>query len=269
MKTMLESPVLRPFGVDLFCLGKKFLVFNLVSRNIKTKYRRSVLGLFWTFLSPLAMAAVYYFVFKVVLRVQMEHYLIFILAGVLPWSFFSQTVLEGMESIVGNWGLVSKVPVPLQIFPYVGSLTNLVTLALATPILIGAALISGVSLGPSLVLLPAYFLALFLISYCFSLILAVAFVFFRDLRHLMGIILQLWFYGTPVIYDESMIPAKYHWVLYLNPVAYVFSALHKVLVKGEWPDFMTAGIVSFWTLLALAVALGVQKRFGRGLVENI
>src|SRR3954453_19323172 len=94
----------RPLGIDFFCLGKKFLVYNMVSRNLKIKYRRSVLGVFWTLLSPIAMTVVYYFVFKVILQVRMPHYLVFILSGVLPWTFFSQSLSEGMESIAGSWG---------------------------------------------------------------------------------------------------------------------------------------------------------------------
>src|SRR3954471_24738544 len=98
----------RPLGVDFFCFGKKFLVFNLVSRNLKIKYRRSVLGVFWTLLSPLAMAVIYYFVFRVVLNVRIDHYAVFILSGVLPWSFFGVTTLEGLDSILGNGSLISK-----------------------------------------------------------------------------------------------------------------------------------------------------------------
>src|SRR4051794_1756265 len=94
--------VFQPFGIDLFCLGKKFLVFNLVSRNLKIKYHRSVLGLFWTLINPLAITLIFYFVFKVVLNVQIPHYLAFILSGMLPWSFFNQTMMEGMEAIVAN-----------------------------------------------------------------------------------------------------------------------------------------------------------------------
>jgi ABC-type polysaccharide/polyol phosphate export permease len=141
-----DNPLIKPLGVDLFCVGKKFLVFNLVSRNLKIKYRRSILGIFWTLLSPVAMGFVYYFVFKVILKVQIPHYLAFILSGVLPWSFFAQTVLEGMESIVSNWSIVTKVPIPIQVFSYVNAVTNLTTLFLALPVFIGAAYFTDVPL---------------------------------------------------------------------------------------------------------------------------
>lgn len=261
--------IIDPYGMDLFCLGKKFLVFNLVSRNLKTKYRRSILGVFWTLLNPIAMAMVYYFVFKIILNVKVPHYLSFILSGVLPWVFFSQSLLENMESIVANWGLVSKVPIPLQIFPFIGTLTNLVTLGFAFPVLVCAAFVSGVTLGPSLILLPVYFIIMFLITYGLSLILSVAFVYFRDLRHIMGIVTQIWFYSTPVLYDEAMIPEKYRWILWFNPVGYIFTEFHTILVKGQWPSSERVLVSMFWVLFVVAMAGVVKKFFCSELVEQI
>jgi ABC-type polysaccharide/polyol phosphate export permease len=259
----------RPFGLDFFCLGKKFLVFNLVGRNLKIKYRRSFFGVLWTLLSPLAMALVYFFVFKVILKVQIPHYLAYILSGILPWTFFAQSLMEGMESLVGNLGLISKVPIPLQIFPYVGTLTNLVTLFLSLPILVGASLLTGVSLGLSVVLLPFYFFLLFLITYSFSICLSLLFVYFRDLRHLMGIIIQIWFYSTPVIYDAHQIPERFRWVLYVNPIGTIFTGLHQVLVRGDWPTSADFSVSLAWGATACVVAMWAQREFGREVVENL
>jgi ABC-type polysaccharide/polyol phosphate export permease len=246
----------RPFGVDFFCLGKKFLVFNLVSRNLKVKYRRSVLGVLWTVLSPLAMTAVYYFVFKIILKVTIPHYLVFIVSGILPWSFFSQSTIEGMESIVGNLGLVTKVPIPLQLFPFVGTLTNLTTLTIATPILIAAAVVSDVPLGLHLLMLGFYFPVLF-------------FVFLRDLRHITGIVMQIWFYATPVVYQDSMIPEKLRWTIYANPVAPVFIGLHQVLAGGAWPGGTLVIASVGWTVALTLTASFVYKRYNRILVESL
>jgi ABC-type polysaccharide/polyol phosphate export permease len=262
-------PLFQPFGLDPFCLRKKFLVFNLVNRNLKIKYRRSVLGVFWTLLAPLSVAMVYYFVFKVILNVQVPHYLAFIITGVLPWTFVAQSLMEGVESIVGAWALVSKVPIPTQVFPYVGTLTNLITLLTAVPIMIGVSIFSGVSLGYSLLTLPFFFLSLFILTYFISFSLAVGFVYFRDLRHMMTIIIQLWFYGTPVLYSENMIPAKYHWVLYVNPYALIFAGIHRILVEGKWPlpDQILGPCI--WVFLITALGLGIQKYLCSGLVERI
>ena len=265
----LLKPIYQPFGEDIFCFGKKFLVWTIVSRNIKIKYRGSILGLLWTLITPLAMTCVYYFVFKVILQVRIPNHLIFILLGVLTWNYISQTILEGMESIVGNIGLISKVPIPLQVFPLVGSLTNLVTLLLATPILLGASLFSGLTPSATFTLIPLYGAFLFLTVYSLALILAVLFIKLRDLRHIMGILLQIWFYATPVIYDEKMIPEKYSWVLYLNPFGCLFSDLHSIWIYHQWPTFQHLSAAFSWTVGLLLLAVFVQKQLGRGMVEEI
>lgn len=257
------------FVTSYFCLGKKYLIYNLVGRNLKIKYRRSFLGFFWTILNPIAVATIYYFVFKVIIKLQVPHYPAFILSGVLPWAFFSQTLAEGMESIVGHGGLISKIPMPVQAFPFVGCITNFITLALAVPILIGVSYFTKVELGASLLALPVLLGILFFICYGFSLILALAFIFFRDLRHILGIGLQLWFYGTPVVYRESMIPAKYLWILTLNPIGQIFVGLHNILVEGIWPSNEVWIGASSWAVGATVVAYVTNLVVSKNAVEQI
>lgn len=266
---MNDLAILKPFGIDLFCVGKKFLVFNMVSRNIKIKYRRSILGILWTLVSPMAQAAILYFVFKVVMKIEVPHYLAFILSGMLPWAFFSQTLGEGADSLVGNVGLISKVPVPIQVFPYVGAMTNLVTLFLAVPIMIAASIISGVHLGPSVIMVAPYFFALFMMSYGMSLVLAMLQVYFRDLKHLINILLQIWFYGTPVIFDTQMIPDKYKWIIFANPLGTTFVGLHQVFGKGGWPSPSNALIVAIWTLFTLFIAGIFYVKLGADIAESL
>jgi ABC-type polysaccharide/polyol phosphate export permease len=259
----------QPFGADIFCFGKKFLVFNLVSRNLKIKYRRSILGLFWTLLTPMAMSAIYYFVFKVVLRVSIPHHLIFILSGVLVWNFISSTVLEGMESIAANVGLLTKVPVPVQVFPFVGALTNFSTLILATPVLIAATLFSAAPLTTAIFAFPVYAGLIFLMTYGISFTVGIFLIRLRDLRHIMGILMQIWFYASPVVYDESMIPEKYQWVMYLNPFGMAFADLHSIWVHGQWPSLSHFSVVVMWTTIIVLITALVHKYLSRGLIEQI
>lgn len=262
-------PFYHPLGADLFCFGKKFLVFTLVSRNLKIKYRDSIFGLLWTLLTPLAITAVYYFVFKIVLNIQIPHQLIFILSGVLTWSYISQSINEGLESIVGSIGIITKVPIPLQVFPFVVSVTNMVTFLISLIVLWGASYFSGIRLNSAVLILPIYGLALFLITYGFSHILALLFVRLRDLRHLTGILLQIWFYATPVIYDESMIPKKYNWVIYLNPFGYIFVDIHSIWIRQSWPAFRHLWVIGGWAILMTTLSAWFQKNYSRGLVEQI
>jgi lipopolysaccharide transport system permease protein len=261
--------LLKPFGIDIFCVGKKYLVFNLVGRNLKVKYRRSVLGLLWTLVSPLALTFIFYFVFKIIMKVQVPHYLAFLVSGIIPWSFFSQTVFEGIEAVVGNAGVVAKVPVPIQVFPFIGCVTNFVTLLLAFPIIFGVSIFTGVHLGSSVLLLPVLFFSLFFISYGMSLILGLTYVYFRDLKHILGLAMQLWFYGTPVFYNPDMVPAKYHWLLLANPAGGAFVGLHKIFAEGEWPatEYIISSVV--WAFVIMSLGLFVFWKLHRDVVENL
>ncbi|MFZ9596629.1 MAG: ABC transporter permease [Bdellovibrionia bacterium] len=258
--------LVSPFGCDMFCLGKKFLVFNLITRNLKTKYHRSALGFFWTLASPLLMALVYYFAFKMVLKVSQPHFMAVLISGVITWSFFAQTLVEGADSIVGSWGLLSKVPIPLQVFPFVGALTNLVTLLLALPVILGVAFLTDCQLGLSVFFIPIEYALLFVITYSLSYFLSVLFVYFRDLKHVIGVVLQVWFYATPVIYVSHMVPEKYRWLVKFNPVAPVFMDLQNILIHGAWPEPSSVALSLAW---ASVFFLGVSFLSSKYFVEVV
>lgn len=254
-------------GFDAFCLQKKFLVYNLVNRNLKVKYRRSFLGFFWTVISPLTISIIYYFVFKVVIKIDRPHYLPFILCGVLPWSFFAQSLSEATESIVANQGLISKIPVPIQVFPYVVSITNFSTLLFSIPIIIALAWTSGVSPSLHTVLILPFFLSLMIISYALGTVLAMIYVYLRDLRHAIGLVLQIWFYATPIIYDKAMIPDDYKFVLLINPVGAIFVGIQES-VLGVTGNLALSGLgAALWTSFSLLLLRVTFKRLRSGLPE--
>lgn len=269
MNTPTMSWVFRPFGIDIFCTGKKFLVYNMVGRNLKVKYRRSVIGIFWTLLSPLSLVGIYYFVFKTIMKIDSPNYLAYLVSGILPWAFFSQTVIEGMESISGNANLISKIPIPLQVFPLVCTATNFVTLIFALPIMVGVALVSGISLGPSLVSLPLFLGAIAVVGYSFALILGLLFVYFQDLRHITALLIQLWFYATPVLYRFEMVPPQYKIFIYANPIGSSIVAIHQILSNGTWPEGRMFVAAIGWALASMGVALGVFKVSSEDVAENL
>lgn len=256
-------------GTDFFCLNRKFLVYNLLSRNLKIKYRRSALGVLWTLFTPLLLTGIYYFVFKVVMRVQVPRHLTYILSGVLPWAFFSQSISESTEILVANTGLLSRVPVPVHLLPYVSALTHFTTLLIAMPIVVGSALLENATPTVWWPFLGVYGLLLFLMTYSLSLIVGIGFVYFRDLRHLVGLGLQLLFYATPVLYSAEMIPEKYRWFLYFNPLAHLFDGIHRILVEGLSPDLFSLAISCAWVGVLLAITFVFLRKFGPELVENL
>lgn len=266
MTAALVNWVLKPFNFDVFCTGKKFLVFNLVSRDLKIKYRRSFLGFFWTILHPLGLCGIYYLVFKMFLKIQIPHYVAFILSGVIPWTFFSTSVIEGTETLQGNSGLLTKVPIPTQVFPFVACVTNLITLFFALPILATVSLSSGVYLGWDLLYLPVLCSLLFLIAYSLALILSVVYVYLRDLKHAIGLLLQIWFYATPILYGLEMVPENLRWITFLNPVGGLFICFHSVFMGEALSiNYLLIGVA--WALAFYFCAILVQKRFARTAVE--
>lgn len=254
---------------EFFCLHKKFLVYNLVSRNLKVKYRRSLLGVFWTLLAPLCSALVYYLVFKVIIKVQKPDYLVVIFSGVMAWSYFSNTLTEGVSHYVDLQALISKISIPLQVFNFVGATTNMVTLILSIPVVVAVALLHGKVFSWSFLLLPFYMACLALIAYSLSIICAVCFVFFRDLRQAIGILLQLLFYATPVLYTVSMIPEEYRWILLLNPLGYLIPLMQQSFLGENPQNLLDLLHPLLWALsLSFASALLLRK-FRWKVVESL
>lgn len=251
-----------------FCLHKKFLVFNLVSKNLKVKYRRSLLGVFWTLLNPILSALMYYVVFQVILKIQRENYLLLMVSGVLAFNFFAQSVSEGVTHYVDNQNLITKIALPLQAFNLSTVVTNMVTLLAGVPVVIALGLATGVTPSLNLLALPALLLSLFLITYSFSIMAAVTFVFLRDLKQVVALVLQLLFYGTPIIYSTAMVPEQFRWLLKANPLATVIPAIQATFV-GSPIDMSTISISLTWAVLLTIVALFVVRSKRRSVVENL
>ncbi len=253
----------------LFGFQNKFLIYNILSRNLKLKYRKSYLGFLWTVLVPGANAAVYYFVFNQVMRVHIQNHILFLLSGLLPWTFFSGALLSCMEAILQNHNLLNKVPLSPHIFPLSEVLTAFINFLFSLPVLITFQIFM-IGIQP-FAILYLFFLSLLLFLQAFSigLILSYVFVFFRDLRHMMGIIIQIWFYMTPIVYTQDMIPEKFKFVLLLNPVALIFDEIHQSFVFKQGPNLHHLLYASLWTSAIAIVTFYFFKKYNRTIVENV
>ncbi len=255
--------------LEFFCLHRKYLIYNLVLRNLKTRYRKSYLGLLWTVLIPAGSALVYYFVFSYILKVNVEHHLLFILSGLLPWTFFSNAILIGVESIFNHSQLLKKVPMPIQAPAVADTITGFINLLFSFPIIVFVMFVSHAEFSLSLIQIPALLCVLLFITYCMSLILGILYIYLRDIRHLMSLVLQLWFYLTPIMYTSEMIPEKLQWVLYLNPVALIFIGISQSITQGYWLNSLQWSAILGWTLLMFIISQLSFKRSKMTLVEML
>lgn len=260
---------LRPFGEDFFCIYNKNLLFNLLKRNLKLKYRQSYLGILWTILVPALNALIYFFVFKNVLRVGIENYFLFVLSGLMPWQFFSSAVLQSIESMTMNANLINKVPVPPRVFPYAEMNTVFINYLLSLPILLGVAIYSKDSFSVQNFSLIFYSALLYLQAYGMALAASTTFIYLRDLRHILSIILQAWFYLTPIVYNQGMLPEKLYWVEYVNPVGIIFHGIHETFVYNRALDIEKNLIAIAWTLFVMLFGFWVYLRAKKNIVENL
>jgi len=224
------------------------LVRNLVTSELKARYKNSMLGFVWSLLNPLAMMLVFTVVFSYLLTSQnrVEKYPLFLLCGLLPWNYFSNAVIGSVNSVVSNANLVKKVYFPREVLPIAGVLAQLVNFLLAFIVLFAALLIFRAHFSPWLWLLPL----VILIQTCFALgialILSTLNVFYRDTMMIMDVIMLAWFFLTPVAYSVEAYPRAYlllgevvdvrRWAYILNPMASLINMYRDLLFLGSRTD---------------------------------
>lgn len=221
----------------IYSLDKyRFLIKQLVSRDFKTKYKRSVLGMLWSFLNPLLTMSIQFVVFSTLFKSDINNFVIYLLSGIICFNFFSEATNMCLMSIIGNASLINKVYVPKYIYPFSRTLSSSINLLLSLVPLFLMLLITRTPITPAILLLPFALLMLFLLSYGVGLILATMMVFFRDTQFLWGICSMLLMYLTPVFYPESIIPTKFLTVYRMNPLYQVISFIRSILIDGVSPD---------------------------------
>ena len=204
------------------------LIWALALKELKIRYKRSVLGFLWALLNPALLMLVLTLVFSTVMRFPIPHYAIFLLSVLLPWTFFSQSLSYAVESIVGNGDLIKKVRVAKLVFPMAAIVSNLINLGLS---LIPLALLVLLMRHPfywTWLYLPVPLLALTIFTMGMTFFFAVANVYYRDVAHILQIVLSAWFYVTPIIYSLDFIPPKHQWIFKLNPIIYVINGFRLV-----------------------------------------
>ena len=243
------------------------LVALLVVRELKVRYKRSVLGLLWTMLNPLLLMVVYAVVFTTIMPAAQPNFAVFLLAGLLPWLYFSTSLMQGLMSVLVNQELVRKIRLPQAVFPLSVVGSNLVnfTLSLVPLFAIMAALRQPFT--PALLFLPAAALLLTLFCAGVTLLFATATVFFRDVRHLTEVLLQMLLYLSPVLYDFKQLGEHRTWwfqlfrlELRVNPLSSLIPLVRDPVYYGRLPSLATVAVALAWAAGALVLGFAVFTR---------
>jgi ABC-type polysaccharide/polyol phosphate export permease len=214
------------------------LLRNLVVRDIKVRYRRSVLGFVWVMLNPLLMMLVLSAVFSEVFRITTKNYTVYLLSGIVLWNFFSQSTAITVQAFLGNSNLIKKIYVPKSIFPLSTIISALVNFLFSLVPLILIVLFTGTPLSSRPHLLLIALALLFLFSLGIALLLSTITVFFHDVVYIYDVVLLAWMYATPVFYPEEIIPERFSVILHLNPM-YYFMSLFRGGLYMDLPDVMS------------------------------
>ncbi|WP_346026540.1 ABC transporter permease [Beduinella massiliensis] len=228
-----------------------FLLKQLVGRDFKTKYKRSALGMAWSFMNPLLTMMVQYIVFSTLFKSSTANYPVYLLSGIVFFNFFSEAVSLGMTSITGNASLIKKVYMPKYIYPVARICSSLINLGLALIPLLLVMLLTGIMPGPSCLLLIFDVLCLLGFVLGMVLLLSTAMTFFQDTQFLWGVVSLMWMYMTPIFYTENIIPAKFLTLYHMNPMYQYITFARICIIDGVSPEPMAY----LWCILSSVAVL--------------
>lgn len=242
------------------------LLFSWVLRDIKVRYKQSVLGIAWAILQPLSATILFAVIFSRFVKVPTEGipYPIFYYSALLPWTFLSASVSFGVPSLVNNMNLVTKIYFPREILPIASVVACFVDFLIASVVFIGMMIFYRVPVALSIVLVPLIVAIQIVLTLGIVLLSSALMVFYRDIRFVVPLGLQLWLYATPIIYPVSLVPERFHMLYMLNPMAGIIDSYRTVILSAKSPQVE-------YLLLAFAVSvvlfLGAYRYFKNAEME--
>lgn len=240
------------------------MIFSLVKKDLRGRYKGSVLGFLWTFINPLLQLVVYTIVFSFILKSPIEKYYLYLFVGLIPWIFFSSAITGGSASVVAQKDLIKKIYFPRQVIPIAYVTSCFVNMLLCFIVIFIVVIVAGVGLNPlALLCLPIIMLVEYILALGVALLSSAVTVYFRDLEHILGIVTMAWMYLTPIMYDKSIVPENFHPLFNINPMTHVIDCYRAVLYYGKMPN-----LESLVSSLALGVLFLVAGYFVFGRLQR-
>ena len=245
------------------------LIRELVKRDLKVRYRRSVLGYLWSLLNPLLMMCVLSYVFSTIFQSTIDNFPLYLICGQTLWNFFNESTNMAMHSVLQNGALIRKVYIPKYIFPISRVLSSFVTMSFSLLAILIVMLFTGARVYWTIALFWAPLLLLFLLCCGIGLILSALSVYFRDIIHLYGVLTLAWMYATPVFYDVSILPANVQATIGWNPMYQYITAFRSLILYGQVPQAGTWLVCACWSLGMLAAGFAVFRKLQRNFILYI
>lgn len=247
---------------------REFLKTSIL-KEFRGKYKKSFLGVLWSFINPLLQLLIYSVVFSFIMKSDIENYTVFLVVALIPWTFFSTTLIQSTNAIVINGGILKKVYFPREILPISIVTSNLLNFLISFLIILGALLISGVGISPYILLFPVILIIQYILSIGFAFILSSITVYIRDLEYFINILMMLWFYLNPIVYSIDLIPSKLMPIFQLNPMLYVINAYRDVLYYQQLPNMKMLGFLFVFSTIFCFAGYHIFKKLEKRFVEEL
>lgn len=246
------------------------LLKTSISKDVRGKYKNSILGVMWSFLNPLLQIAVYALVFPLLMRGGgIENYTVFICCGLIPWTFFSTAISRTSFTIIENGNIVKKVYFPREILPISVVTSEAINFIISTIIIIAFVLGYGVGISKYIIFYPLVLLVQYFLLIGISFIVSSVTVYFRDLQHFIGIALQLLFYATPIVYIPDAIPLEFQWIIKYNPMTYIINAYRDIFYYQQMPSLMFLARILILGIVICLVGYFIFNKLQRRFAEEL
>ncbi len=246
------------------------MIFSLVRRDLKGRYKGSVLGFFWTFLNPLLQLCVYTVVFSIILRAGIEQYYLHLFVALVPWLFFSVCFTGGASCIRSQQDMVKKIYFPREVLPIAHCTSQFVNMCLSFIVVLFVVLLSGRGLHPlPLLCMPLVMFVEYLLCLGTDLIISAITVYIRDLEYLSGIIVMAWQFLTPIMYSIDIVPERLLPIFMINPMTPVIIAYRDILYYGRIPQLVTLIHCTVVGVLLVIIGFWVFGKLKKGFAEEM
>lgn len=246
------------------------MIFSLVHKELRGRYKGSVLGFAWTFINPLLQLCVYTMVFSVIMKASIEKYYIFLFVALIPWIFFSTSVTGGSTSILSAGDMVKKIYFPREVLPISFVTGAFINMLLCFLVVFGVLFVTGFGFNYfALLYLPAVMMVEYILSIGFALLVSSLTIYFRDLSYILGIITMAWQYLTPVMYSSDMVPARLLFVWNLNPMTPVIEAYRQILYYRQIPNMSTLLLTIIMGFISVAAGYIIFRCLQKGFAEEL
>lgn len=239
-----------------------------IKKEIRGKYKGSFLGVLWSFVNPLLMTLVYAIVFPFILRNGPDHYVTFIVLGIIPWNFFTTAMSLGTVTVLANAPIIKKVYFPREILPISVATSALINFFISVPIMIVFVICSGIGLTPLVLLLPLIAIVQYIFVLGIIFITSAVNVYVRDAEYIVNFIISMLFYATPILYSPELFGDK-AWILKLNPLTTIITSYRDILYYGTLPNMESLSIVFAGSLGLLFIGYNIFKKLSKGFAEEV